>query len=410
MIIVISLAAVSLLARSSRAESAYFFMTLKHIHVVGFQGWFACPSDPAKVGWGHWFRGGADPKDADSLAVDLWPDTSELDQDEKCNTDFKLRSGEPAYLFSDQNPKTVARQFDWMKQYDIDGAAVQRFSSVLDGKALQRQFDTVLSNVKAGAETNHRGFFIMYDGINANRIETIKNDWRRLTEDEHLTDSPAYIFHRDKPVVGLWGLGFTVRDLTPSQAADLIEFFRTAKVPATVLGGVPAHWRLLNADSLSAPEWASVYRSLDVISPWAAGRFADDAGADNFIKQILIPDLAETRKLGIDYMAVAFPGFSWHNGVGRAQNSPVDVFRRQCGEFYKHQIDNIQRAGVDMLYTAMFDEANEGTAIFKAAVHSRDLPEGAEMVSLDDGGCKQASNDMYLRLAGQASRALRLEP
>lgn len=294
-----------------------------------------------------------------------------------------------------------------MKDYDIDGVALQRFGSVLDGKAQQRQFDTVLSNVKAAAETHRRGFFIMYDGINANRVEAIKRDWQRLTEEEHLTGSPAYIYHRGKPVVGLWGLGFTVRDLIPSQAAGLVNFFRTAKVPATVLGGVPTYWRLLDGDFRPEPEWAAIYRSLDIISPWMVGRFADDAGADRFAKQFLLPDLAETKRLGIDYMAVAWPGFSWHNGAGRPTNDPLNRTPRRCGGFYQHQIDNILEAGVDMLYTAMFDEANEATSIFKMAVHPGELPDGAGMVPLDDGGCQTAEDDMYLRLAGQASRALR---
>ena len=345
-----------------------------------------------------------------SLGVDVWPDTSELDPDEKCPTGFKLHSGEPAYLFSDANPKTVDRQFEWMKQYDIDGVALQRFGSALDGKAQQRHFDTVLSNVKTAAETHQRGFFIMYDGINAARADTIKRDWQRLTEDEHLTDSPAYIFHRGKPVIGLWGLGFTVRDLSPGQAEDLINFFKTAKVPATVLGGVPAHWRLLDGDSRHEPEWASIYQSLDIISPWTVGRFKDDAGADRFAKQFLVPDLAETKKLGIDYMAVAWPGFSWHNGAGRTTHDLLNRTPRHCGSFYQHQIDNILKAGVDMLYTAMFDEANEATAMFKLAVHSEELPEGASFVPLNDGGCQTAKGDMYLRLAGQATRALRRQP
>jgi hypothetical protein len=109
-------------------------------------------------------------------------------------------------------------------------------------------------------------------------------------------------------------------------------------------------------------------------------------------------------------MAVAFPGFSWHNGNGRAMNSPLDVFPRRCGNFYKHQIDSIQKAGVDMLYTAMFDEANEGTAIFKMAVHPGELPAGIGIVPLDYEACEIATDDMYLRLAGQATRAMRSSP
>ena len=174
-----------------------------------------------------------------------------------------------------------------------------------------------------------------------------------------------------------------------------------------MLGGVPAHWRLLKGDSSSDPEWAKAYRSLDIISPWTMGRFKDDAGADRFLKQFLIPDLVETKKLGIDYMAVAWPGFSWHNGAGRARNDPLNETPRQCGSFYKHQIDNIINAGVDMLYTAMFDEANEATAMFKLAVHSEELPEGVGFVPLDDGDCQIAKSDMYLRHAGDATRQLR---
>jgi hypothetical protein len=396
-----------LIGHSLSTPPSRFFTTLMYTHVAGLQGWFACPSDPIKVGWGHWFRGGSDIKNPDSLAIDVWPDTSELEPDEKCPTPFKLRSGEPAYLFSDQNPKTVDRQFRWMQQYGLDGAAVQRFVSHLDGKSLQGHFDTVLRNVRLAAEAHRRGFFIVYDGIEGDAgVEAIKTDWRRLTEEEHIVESPAYMFHRGKPVVGLWGIGFTVRKLTPKQAEDLISFFRTTKVAATVLGGVPGHWRTLNGASRPEQEWASVYRSLNVISPWTVGGFSDNQEANNFAKQYLIPDLAETRKLRIDYMPVIWPSFSWHNGAGRARNSPLNQIPRKCGYFYRNQVDNILKAGADMIYTAMFDEANEGTSIFKMAPHSNSLPDGVGMIPLDADGCSIATGDMYLQLAGEATRRL----
>jgi hypothetical protein len=357
---------------------------------------------------------GAGMPETRTLAIDLWPDTSELGVDERCPTAFHLSSGAPAFLFSDQNPKTVDRHFAWMKQYGIDGAAMQRFVTILAHADVKRDFDTVLGNARAGAEANRRGFFVMYDvsGMDgAAALQAIEQDWPHLTGDLHLTDSPAYIFDRSKPVVGVWGLGFKDRDVSPDQAARIIQYFRTASVPTTVLGGVPASWRNLGSDgqypdSRAEPQWAAVYRSFDVISPWSVGRFRDDNGANSFVRQRLIPDIAETRRLGIQYMPVVFPGFSWHHGAGRADRSPLNAIPRRCGAFYQRQIDNAIKAGAQMLYTAVFDEINEGTAIFKLETDPTREPVGADLFALDADGCRTATSDTYLRLAGEATRAL----
>jgi hypothetical protein len=395
--------------------AAHFYTTLRGIHVAGYQGWFACPGDGAVgVGWGHWFRGGSDPQDPNSLAIDLWPDTSELGADEHCPTAFRLPSGAPAFLFSDQNPKTVARHFAWMKQYGIDGAAMQRFLTNIAHADLKRDFDSVLVNARAGAEANRRGFFVMYDlsGTNGDAaLHAIEQDWPHLTGDLHLTDSPAYIFDRGKPIVGVWGLGFKDRHITPEQAAAIIRYFRTASSPATVLGGVPTSWRNLGSDRLytdasTEEQWATVYRSFDVISPWSVGRFGDNKGADSFARLRLAPDIAETRRLGIEYMPVVFPGFSWAHGAGRKSKSPLNVMARRCGAFYQRQIDNTITAGAQMLYTAMFDEINEGTAIFKLVADPSQKPVDTDLLPLNADGCPTATSDMYLRLAGQATRAL----
>ncbi len=399
--------------------AAHFYTTLRGIHVAGYQGWFACPGDGAKgVGWGHWFRGGSDPQDPNSLAIDLWPDTSELDEDERCPTAFRLPSGAPAFLFSDQNPKTVARHFAWMKEYGIDGAAMQRFVTGLARADLKGNFDTVLENARAAAEANRRGFFVMYDlsGTNGDAaLHAIEQDWPHLTVDLHLTDSLAYIFDRGKPIVGVWGLGFKDRNISADQAEAIIRYFRTASVPATVLGGVPASWRNLDGDghygnSRTEPQWAAVYRSLDIISPWSVGRFGDNKGADNFARLRVFPDIAETQRIGIEYMPVVFPGFSWAHGAGRERKSPLNVMPRRCGAFYQRQIDNAIKAGAQMLYTAMFDEINEGTAIFKLAADADQEPTGTDLFALNADGCRAAGSDMYLRFAGEATRALRKPP
>jgi len=175
----------------------------------------------------------------------------------------------------------------------------------------------------------------------------------------------------------------------------------------TLVGGVPARWRTLRVDSLRDPRWARVYRAFDVISPWTVGRFADDRTTDRFYAKEVARDLIDARRAGIEYMPVVFPGFSWRHGAGWASKSPLNQIPRHCGVFYQRQIDNAIKAGAQMLYTAMFDEINEGTAIFKLAVDPSQEPVGTDLFALDADGCRTANSDMYLHLAGQATQGLR---
>ena len=55
-----------------------------------------------------------------------------------------------------------------------------------------------------------------------------------------------------------------------------------------------------------------------------------------------------------------------------------------------------------MLYSAMFDEVDEGTALFKVLPRHRDLPRGATLLALDADGCSLES-DYYLKMAGRIS-------
>ena len=61
-----------------------------------------------------------------------------------------------------------------------------------------------------------------------------------------------------------------------------------------------------------------------------------------------------------------------------------------------------------MLYTAMFDEVDEGTAMYKMAATTNELPAGATMVPLDVDGIALPS-DWYLQVGGEAARMLRGE-
>jgi hypothetical protein len=393
-------------AATAAAPEVVDATTLEHKNLFGYQGWFLCPGDGSPVNdWTHWFRDGG-PTAAD-LTVDMWPDTSELGADELYPTDLRYPDGSAAGLYSAYQAKTVARHFGWMRQAGIDGVALQRFVSELSVPTLAAARDQVARNVQAGAEAEGRVFAIEYDitGIaEADLVATLEADWKHLVDTLEVTASPRYLQDGGKPVLFLWGLGFSGRPGTPAQAAALIDWLTTSADPryrVTLVGGVPTHWRTLDGDAKTDPAWGPVYRSFDVLSPWTVGRFGDDAGADAY-RATLDADLAAATAAGKRYLAVVFPGFSWHNLDG----GPANQIPRRGGAFYWRQVWNAVGAGATMLKTAMFDEVDEGTAMFKLAPTAAQLPTGASLVPLDADG-RALPSDFYLRVGGAATAMLR---
>jgi hypothetical protein len=393
-------------AAVSDAPAVVDATTLEHKNLFGYQGWFLCPGDGSAVNdWTHWFRDGG-PTAAD-LTVDMWPDTSELAPDELYPTDLRYPDGSAARLYSAYDARTVARHFTWMRQAGIDGVALQRFLSEVGDPARLAARDQVARNVRAGAEAEGRVFAIEYDITSvdpAQLVASLEADWKYLVDTLEVTSSPRYLEDGGKPVLYLWGLGFTDRPGTAADAAALIDWLTTSADPryrVTLVGGVPAHWRTLDGDAKTDPAWAPVYRSFDVLSPWTVGRFGDDAGADAY-RATLAADLAAATAAGKRYMPVVFPGFSWHNLDG----GPPNQIPRRGGAFYWRQVWNAVGAGATMLKTAMFDEVDEGTAMFKLAPTAGELPTGASLVPLDADGVALPS-DFYLRVGGAATSTLR---
>jgi hypothetical protein len=385
--------------------------TMEKKLLMGYQGWFYAPGDGSPINhWVHWFRSPSDPS-AENATFDVWPDLSELDADELFATNMTMPSGGAAKLYSAWTQKTVVRHFAWMKAAGIDGVLLQRFASELRDSRFLAARDQVTRNVRAGAETHGRVFAVEYDisGMNeAYIVDDLKNDWRHLVDDLGVTASPRYLRHRGKPVLFIWGLGFDDRPGTPAQAAELISWFKSGAGGAydvTLAGGVPTHWRTLSGDSKTDPAWLSVYRSYDIMNPWAVGRYADDKGADDFRKNQIAPDLADAKAHGVEYMPVIFPGFSWHNLFPQ---NPVNQIPRRGGRFYWRQAYNAVAAGTTMIFNAMFDEVDEGTAMMKAAPTQNDVPNEGTFLSLDADG-ETLPSDWYLRLAGEASKMLRGE-
>lgn len=378
--------------------------TLNHKVLVGYQGWFTCPSDGSGR-WTHWSRG---VPTADSLTIELYPDVSELDPDERCEIPGMTISGKPAYLFSSRNPKTVSRHFRWIKQYGLDGVLVQRFVGEIRRK--QQDGDVVLKNIMAAAAESGRTFAIEYDISGANPAtfaQTIEDDWRYLVDTLRVTSHPNYQRHNGKPVVSVWGMGLSDGDAhppaAPQAALDLINWFKSGapvKYQVTYMGGTPAHWSGLTADSRTDPAWARVYAAMDVVQPWNVGRYGTLAAVDKWKDDVLAPDVKTAAASHQLYMPVIFPGFSWHNLKRTAKENQIP---RLGGEFLWRQAYNAKMAGATVLKIAMFDEVDEGTAILKAVPHRNQAPDQGYWLTLDADG-DDLPSDWYLRLAGEITR------
>ncbi len=163
--------------------------------------------------------------------------------------------------------------------------------------------------------------------------------------------------------------------------------------------GIPTGWRAQNRDALSDPELHSVLLMADVLSPWSIGRVRTLPGVEEHAKEYWGKDIVWAREHNIDYMPVVFPGFSWHNMKG----DKLASIPRLKGRFMWSQVVALKKAGADMLYIAMFDEVDEGTAIFKCS-NNPPTSGGAEFLTLEG-----LPSDFYLRLAGESGKLLRDE-
>lgn len=383
--------------------------------LAGYQGWFACPTDDTGPTWVHWFDYNKKPS-IKNLTVDFWPEISEYSRYELCPTEMKTPSGKTMMAYSGYNPLVVNRHFSWMQRYNIDGAALQRFVSRMGIPQLYQHDLEILSNVTKAAEKYGRIFYFEYD-LNGDEapekyVERIKSDWIARVDDG-TTGSEAYIHENGLPVVELWGVGFPgIGTLKAEHVRELITFFKNPpkkRYKAVIAGGVGSYWRTGIGDGSPGAEWAEIYRSFDIINPWSVGRYGSiyPGEAEKYREEVVVGDIAETNRLGIIYLPVIWPGSSWTNlQRNRGNFSATNQMPRYCGSFYWQQAANVINSGARQIFIAMFDEVDEGTAIYKMVTSSQELPKNSLLLPLDVDGCSLRS-DFYLRLAGATTKAIR---
>ncbi len=162
-------------------------------------------------------------------------------------------------------------------------------------------------------------------------------DWRTLVRETRLTQDPRYLRHRGKPLLALWGCGFK-DEAKPRPTLDdwrsILRFLRDDPTGGgvSIMLGVPSFWRERRRDSIGDESLHEVLRMADVLSPWTPGRYRTPEGAARHAADVWRPDLAWCREQGLDYLPVAFPGFSWHNMKGAPLESGCGSAFRGFGD------------------------------------------------------------------------------
>ncbi|MEY4483515.1 MAG: hypothetical protein RL693_967 [Verrucomicrobiota bacterium] len=376
--------------------------------MCGYQGWFRVPADGTNTGWHHYSPGKT--FEPGACSIELWPDVRELPAQDRVPTEFRHPDGSVAEVFSAVRASTTDLHFQWMRDYGIDGVFLQRFAVTTRDPRYRKPMDTVLEHCRTAAQSTGRCWSLMYDltGIKPGEIKIVIEDWKRLQELFRFTDgagNSAYLKHRGKPLVALWGLGFNDRAPMLDEWRELIRFFKNEAAPGgcSVMLGVPAFWRTLNRDAIADPALHELMAMADVVSPWTIGRYHSPESVTAFVHKTVREDIVWCQQHQLDYLPVAYPGFSWHNlSASRGQSAPFNPVPRLGGRFLWSQFLQFHEAGAKMQYVAMFDEMDEGTAIFKCR---HDPPTGKSPFLAEP----EIPNDHYLWLTGAAGRLLRGE-
>ena len=380
------------------------FLSYKGLVMAGYQGWHNAPEDGAGRGWYHYSSNGK--FEPGSTNIDLWPETAEYSKVYK--TSFSNADGSPAYLQSSYDASTTAVHFRWMKTYGIDGVFLQRFVSEIKTKSGRHHFNTVLSNALKSAAVYDRAVAVMYDLSGCRDsidVPVLINDWKNLVDSMKITNqgkNQNYLYHNGKPLVVIWGVGFNDnRKYTTKDVAKMVDFLQNDPVygGCSVMLGVPTYWRTFGNDTEKNPALHELIKKVDIVHPWTIGRYHDSLSYEQYAK-VQKKDMDWCNANSIDYVAVVFPGFSWHN---MNPKSPSNQIPRDRGRFFWRQIAGAVANGAQMLYIAMFDEVDEATAIFKI---SKTPPIGASTFVTFE---QDIPSDYYLYLSGYAGKMLRKE-
>ncbi|HMJ54679.1 MAG TPA: glycoside hydrolase family 71/99-like protein [Polyangiaceae bacterium] len=352
---------------------------------VGYQGWFTAPGDGSpRNQWWHYCSPVTQPPSPTTHQIKAWPDMREFTA--TFQTAFaNLGNGQPATLFSSYSDQTVNTHLVWLQQNGIDTVALQRFSDEIPTR------NGIALKVRSAAETYGRKFYIMYDISGWTNFQAeIKTDWtNNIVGQLQLLSSSAYAKQNGKPVVSIWGMGFTDRPGDAAACTDVINFFKNQGL--YVIGGVPLNWR--TSGNGGKPNFGSVYDSFNMISPWMVGVIGNVNDSNNIRTSNNAPDVAYCNSHGMQYQPCVLPG-------------DLALRQRAHGDFMWRQFANMIEVGAHGIYVSMFDEFNEGNQIAKTAESVAMVPTNSTFLGLNEDGVA-CSADYYLRLTGDGGKMLK---
>lgn len=419
------------------------FDSYRGLVMTGYQGWFGTPGDGCShsqhknTEWYHYRENDMFEPGVLRNSIDFWPDMSEYEVKYPVET-FTLPGGGHPTVYSAYDKSSVLLHFKWMKEYGIDGAFMQRFvGEVIDNPDGKDHFDKVLESAMDASNIHQRAICVMYDlgGFTPARMQKTLADAQDIMDKYQLKDRTKqkfYLHQGGKPLITLWGVGFN--DGRPFSLTDVETLMNGLKEKGfSIMLGVPTYWRELRNDALSDAKLHALIKAADVIMPWFVGRY----GMDNYsnFHSLIANDVKWCNENKVEYAPLCFPGSSDRN-----MHPENGVNERHGGQFLWNQMYHCVKSGAQMLYMAMFDEIDEGTALYKC-LNKKDVPsnesskvyyvrykqnEGYKIVSQkgnDDAKYTLASDykvvfggvednlptDHYLWLTGQGRQMLRGE-
>lgn len=351
--------------------------TYEGLIMAGYQGWFCAGDSDCAHGSFYHYQGEGQKFRPGPLrnTIDLWPDVSEYDKTYE-TPDFVYPSGKKAKVYSAYDRSTVFLHFKWMKEYGLDGVFMQRFLSETCGNSStgKAHFNKVLDNAMEASNEYHRAISIMYDlsGSNQDGIKNMVEDARNLYEKYDLgtrNKQKYYLYENGKPLLAIWGVGFSGRTYD-QYLPDAIR--KLKEIGFSIMLGVPTYWRTGSSDThLKGSQEYQILMDLiaeaEVIMPWFVGRY-NPASYSGFTPNIAA-DIKWANEHGVKYAPLCYPGYADRNM--HPANSVMD---RSRGKFYWNQLSYCIGAGAKMIYVAMFDEIDEGTAIYKI-LNKKDVPD-----------------------------------